>query len=98
MTGFLARLFGTSAGKGHGRMDRAYVSEFTSFIDGYLAEHPEVVKDQWIGREIYWDKKVDLPAIEQAERDQVPIDGYGFDYSVWGRDRKHAPDRRQEDA
>lgn len=96
MTGFLTRLCGAvcPCSKEGGRMDRAYVSEFTAFIDGYLAEHPEVVKDQWIGREIYWDKKVDFQALRQGEQEAVPEDGYGFHYTVWGRGKKHATDRK----
>lgn len=35
-------------------MDKAYVSEFTLFMDKYLKEHPEVVKDQQRGWAIYW--------------------------------------------
>ncbi|MDT3737568.1 MAG: DUF3460 family protein [Denitratisoma sp.] len=59
-------------------MDRHYVSEFTHFIDGYLAEHPEVVRDQKLGWNIYWDHRVDFQALEEARKDSVPDDGYGF--------------------
>ena len=86
--GKLSRRFG-----GHGaggEVDRAYISEFTGFIDQYLKVHPEVVKDQWVGREIYWDKKVDFVDEKKAVEDQVPEDGYGFYYSAWLDKMKHA--------
>lgn len=38
-------------------MDKAYVSEFTLFMDKYLKDHPEVVKDQQRGWDIYWNPK-----------------------------------------
>ena len=72
-----------------GKMDRAFVSDFTHFIDHFLEEHPEVVKDQQSGRLIYWDKKVDLVAQEQAEKDSVPDDGYGFYASAFDHRKKH---------
>lgn len=59
-------------------MDRHYVSEFTRFINGYLDGHPEVVKDQKLGWNIYWDHRADFQAIEEARTDSVPDDGYGF--------------------
>jgi len=64
-------------------MDREYVSEFTAFINGYLEKHPEVVDDQWVGREIYWDRPVDFAALEKAEKDNVPDDAYGFYGDNW---------------
>lgn len=68
-----------------GHMDRAYVSEFTHFIDDFVRDHPEVVRDQKKGFRIYWDKQVDLTAEAQARADTVPDDGYGFYNSAWGR-------------
>lgn len=60
-----------------------YVSEFENFMNRFLDRHPEVVEDQRSGRLIYWDHKVDLAALEKAERDSVPDDGYGFHYLAW---------------
>lgn len=68
----------------------AYVSEFTTFIDRYLEKHPEVVEDQRRGRDIYWDRKVDLKAQEEATYDSVPDDSYGFYGPEW-RGKEHAP-------
>lgn len=72
--------------------NRAYVSEFTTFINRYLDEHPEVVKDQRLGWDIYWNHKVDFKAQEEAAHDSVPDDGYGFFASAWrqqGGSAKH---------
>ena len=45
-------------------MAKPYVSEFTIFIDRLLAEHPEIERNQRIGRAMYWDRAVD-PSREQ---------------------------------
>lgn len=90
MNNFVTRLFrGMRGHEAPGKMDRAYVSEFTQFIDHYLEEHPDVVKDQHVGRLIYWEKEVDLAAQEKAETDVVPDDGYGFYASAWNDKEKH---------
>lgn len=71
------------SGPAHGAVDRAFVSDYTRFIEHYLEEHPEVRDDQHDGRLIYWDKKVDLVAQKKAELDTVPDDGYGFNNWAW---------------
>ncbi|MDC8756470.1 DUF3460 family protein [Janthinobacterium fluminis] len=60
---------------GHG----GYVSEFTRFIDGFLAAHPEVGASQRHGWYIYWDHNVDLAEEELARRDSVPPKPYSYD-------------------
>ncbi len=60
-----------------------YVSEFTQFINQYLVQHPEVVADQKVGWDIFWDHKVDLQALEDAKKDVVPDDCYGFYPTDW---------------
>lgn len=72
-----------------GEMDRVYVSEFTRFMEHFLEEHPEVRRDQKKGLLIYWEKKVDLTALEKAAKDSVSDDGYGFYASAFKRDHKH---------
>jgi hypothetical protein len=50
------------------KMDKHYVSEFTVFMDEYLKEHPEVVKDQEQGWNIYWNpKRFDLDELNSLE-------------------------------
>lgn len=84
MNNFIARLF-RSAGDNMGResVDRTYVSAHTKFINDFLAHHPEVVKDQWIGREIYWDRRIDFAELAKAATDQMPDDAYGFYWRAW---------------
>lgn len=59
-------------------MDRAYVSEFTRFMDDFLAGHPDVVAEQQRGWRIYWDKDVDPVALQEAEEDALPFDAYEY--------------------
>lgn len=89
MSGFFSRLFHAGPSSKPESMDRGYVSEFTRFMDHYLAEHPEVVADKRVGWRIYWDKQVDLKALAQAEEDSVPDDGYGFHPAEWTHAPKH---------
>lgn len=90
MAGFLQHLLhGKRGGRAPGRKDLAYVSEFTNFIDHFLEDHPEVVDDQWVGREIFWDKQVDFADQKNAEKDSVPEDVYGFAYAAWLRNSKN---------
>ena len=84
MSDFLTQLFREKVGHDvSARVDRAYVSEFTDFMKQFLETHPEVVTDQQTGKGIYWDKIVDFAAQENAEKDSVPDDNYGFSYSAW---------------
>lgn len=90
MSGFFSKLFHSRQGRqDNGDMARAYVSDFTSFIDHFLEEHPEERKEQHDGRLLYWDRKVDLNELEKARQDTVPDDGYGFYASAWTHPTKH---------
>ncbi|MFZ2268237.1 MAG: DUF3460 family protein [Azonexus sp.] len=89
MNNFFSRLFHLDrSGRPAGDLDRGYVSEYTHFIDQFLAEHPEALVDQHDGRLIYWEKKVDEVARQKAEQDRAEDDGYGFYSSAW-RATKH---------
>jgi hypothetical protein len=49
-------------------MDSAYVSEFTLFMNQFLEQHPEVVKDQQRGWNFSWRPEIDQ--IARPEQDQ----------------------------
>ena len=55
-----------------------YVSEFTDFMDHFLDDHPEVVRDQHRGWYIWWNRKVDFRDLVRASRDTVPTAGYYY--------------------
>lgn len=55
-----------------------YVSPFTEFMDGYLAEHPEVVEDQRRGWYLFWDHKANFEDMKEASKDSVPVKGYDY--------------------
>lgn len=63
--------------------DKAYVSEFTVFMNRYLADHPEVVDDQRRGWNIFWDRNVDQAALQATEKASVPDDHYGYYPDDW---------------
>lgn len=81
-------------------MGKAYVSEFTKFMNQYLDEHPEVVEDQRRGWEFFWKAKVDLMAPEITRDDVAPDDSYGYAWSAWRaesqRVKKHAGSEKTE--
>ena len=55
-----------------------YVSEFTRFMDDFLEHHPEVIRSQQTGMNIFWDHEVDLDDVKKAGTDSVPVRGYGY--------------------
>jgi Protein of unknown function (DUF3460) len=57
---------------------KGYESEFAIFINAYLSRHPEILDDQRRGREIFWDKLVDLKAEREADADSVPAEQYYY--------------------
>ena len=72
-------------------MDRSYVSEFTLFMNQYLEQHPEVVKDQQRRWDLDWYPEVDLIAQQEAAEDRAPDDAYGFNWFTW----RAKPDREK---
>lgn len=59
-------------------MDKSYVSEFTNFMNHYLKEHPEVAEEQTCGYNFFWNPEIDREELENADKDNVPDDHYGF--------------------
>ncbi|MEO8331666.1 MAG: DUF3460 family protein [Gallionella sp.] len=64
-------------------MGKAYVSEFTNFMNQYLEAHPEVVAEQRSGWESFWKRKAELRAPEKTRDDLAPDDSYGYAWSAW---------------
>ena len=57
-------------------MDRLYVSEFTQFMDRFLADHPEVVEDQRHRWPLFWER-LESPGKEpEIPEGEVPFDTY----------------------
>jgi hypothetical protein len=62
-----------------------YVSEFTEFMGHFLADHPEVVKNQKAGWHIFWDRVVDLDELKKAEQESATASlSYYFPNSTQG--------------
>ncbi len=58
---------------GHG----GYVSEFTRFLNDFIAKHPEVPEDQMRGWYLLWDHNdVDLAEMKRVQSDSVPFKSY----------------------
>ncbi|MGZ3181609.1 MAG: DUF3460 family protein [Telluria sp.] len=56
-----------------------YVSPFETFMDGFLAKHPDVVDDQQRGWYIWWDHRLDLDNDDAARDNEVPAKAYKYD-------------------
>jgi hypothetical protein len=54
---------------GPGRAE--YESEFTRFMNGYLHDHPDVVRDQELGWRIWWERPTTGKAHEQAWQEDL---------------------------
>ena len=59
-------------------MDKAYVSDFTRFIEQFLKVHPEVVDEQRRNWRSFWEVQPDRTATACGKQDFVPDDHYGF--------------------
>jgi hypothetical protein len=51
-----------------------YESEFTQFMNSYLHDHPEVVRDQILGWRIWWERPTSMQAHEQAWKEDLTLD------------------------
>lgn len=58
----------------------SYESEHTKFMRTMLAQHPEWVEDQKVGRALLWDRKLDLA--EQKTLREVREANRGYPYDV----------------
>jgi hypothetical protein len=79
------------------RIDRHYVSEFQVFMTRFLEEHPEVPGDQARGRGMYWDKKLDLDALDKAAEDSVPAEPYSYYRPLTGPEKPSPEDHSEPD-
>ncbi len=70
-------------------MDKAYVSEFTIFMDKFLKEHPDAVAEQQRGWDFFWNQKIDPTAPDLTKEDYVPDYLYGFSWSAWRADLRN---------
>lgn len=61
--------------------DINYVSEFTQFINGYLAENKDVAEGQIEGRALLWDKSP-INLDERAREAQSNIKTKPYPYSL----------------
>ena len=52
-------------------MDRIYDSEFTTFMDRFLKQHPQVAEDQMYRWHLDWDPKEIPPDQQDMEADLV---------------------------
>jgi len=64
-----------------------YVSEFTAFMDDFLARHPEVVQARERNRRELWDVEVDDDELARARADSVPFPAYPY----WNAPRPQPP-------
>lgn len=60
-------------------MSGGYVSEFEQFMDGFLAQRPDVEEDRQRAWYIWWDHRVDLDELEKQRQDTVPEKPYHYE-------------------
>lgn len=66
-------------GKNFKPFHSGYVSEFEQFLNGYLAEHPDVVEDRQRGWYIWWDHRVDLDELDKQRSSSVAAKPYQYE-------------------
>jgi dTDP-glucose pyrophosphorylase len=55
-----------------------YESEITKFIRELLERKPELREEQKKARALWWDKQLDLDALERSRESSVPREGYVY--------------------
>ncbi|MFB9245608.1 DUF3460 family protein [Massilia antarctica] len=56
-----------------------YLSEFEQFMQGFLAQHPEVEVDRQRGWDIWWDHRIDLDELDKQRENELPVKPYVYD-------------------
>jgi hypothetical protein len=59
-------------------IDRNYVSETTKFLQGLLAEKPEIEEERRKGRSMWWDKKLDPEQQRRNAQSRIEQKGYVY--------------------
>ncbi|MES1982258.1 MAG: DUF3460 family protein [Pseudomonadota bacterium] len=68
-------------------MDTKYVSDFSTFISRYMADHPEVVQDQKKGRSIYWKPQFNLATMNDIKNHVITEDKHDEHQRVANEDK-----------
>ena len=55
-----------------------YVSDYEQFLNGYLAQHPEVQEDRQQGWSIWWDQRLDMAEMDKQRESEVPVKPYRY--------------------
>ena len=55
-----------------------YESEHTKFMRQLMRHHPEYAQEQLAGRELWWDRPVDLDEQRRFQQSRVPQQGYVY--------------------
>ena len=66
-------------------MTKPYISEFETFMNQFLHEHPEVIEEQKRNWRSFWEPEIDRETAHPRIEDLVEDDQYGF------RWRPHKP-------
>lgn len=53
-------------------MRNEFDTEYIRFMNEFLKAHPEVVEDQKVGWDIYWNPRRDAEAMEERDEDPPP--------------------------
>lgn len=61
------------------RPGSGYLSDFEQFMNGYLAQHPEVEQDRREGWYIWWDHRLDLADLDGLHANELPVKPYPYE-------------------
>ena len=67
-----------------GVVDGSYVSDHTKWMNEQLANNPEWVEDQKVGRALWWDKKKDVDSTRLNAESNVAQKSYPYDVNFFG--------------
>jgi len=58
--------------------EKYYESDVTKMVRDLLREKPQILEEQRKGRSLWWDKKLDLDALQRASEDTVKQQAYVY--------------------
>lgn len=67
-----------------GKVESSYVSEHTKWMREMLAQNPEWVEDQQVGRSLWWDKRQEPELVAGFQEAKEAPKSYPYDVNFFG--------------
>lgn len=65
-------------------INRSYVSDYTTWMNEQMAQHPEWAAEQKSGRALWWDRKQEVDTTARNAESKVAQKPYPYDVNFYG--------------